>query len=259
MANKPARTQPDQPNLPAVKHDGGGVIGAVIDRAARLQGPAVAKYVAGLRADHPDETPAQIIARLEKRYLLAVTGSGGAVGATAAVPGVGTVAALGAVGAETVVFMEASALYALAVAEVYGISVDDREMRKALVLTAVLGDAGLGALRATVGAKNASLLSLKKNPTQIPGLGNLNKQLMKMFTRRFMAKRAPLLLGKLLPAGIGLVVGAGGNRALGKGVIKNAREAFGPVPTTWPAAHLRVVDGATVDEPAPGLPGTATE
>ncbi|MGV7637388.1 hypothetical protein PJI23_33745, partial [Mycobacterium kansasii] len=79
---------------------------------------------------------------------------------------------------------------------------------------------GLGALRATVGAKNASLMNLKKNPTQLPGLGNLNKQLMKMFSRRFLAKKSPLILGKLLPAGIGAVVGAGGNRVLGKGVIK---------------------------------------
>ncbi|BDH56328.1 hypothetical protein [Tsukamurella sp. PLM1] len=249
MANKPARIQPDQPGVPAVQHDGGGVLGSVIDRTSRLQAPAVARYVASLRADHPDEAPAQIIARLEKRYLLAVTGSGAAVGAAAAVPGVGTVTAMGAVGAETVVFMEASALYALAVAEVYGIPIDDRDLRRALVLTAVLGDAGLGALRATVGAKNATLLNLKKNPTSIPGLGNLNKQLMKMFTKRFLAKKSPLVLGKLLPAGIGLVVGAGGNRVLGKGVIRNAREAFGPIPVTWPQPQLRVVEGTAANGP----------
>lgn len=259
MANKPARIQSDQPTLPAVQHDGGGALGSVIERAARLQAPAVAKYVASLRADHPDEGPAQIIQRLEKRYLLTVTGTGGAAGATAAVPGVGTIAAIGAVGAETVVFMEASALYALAVAEVYGISPEDRELRKALVLTAVLGDAGLGALRATFGAKNASLLSLKKNPGQIPGLGNLNKQLMKMFSRRFFIKKAPLLMGKLLPAGIGAVVGAGGNRALGKNVVNNTRQAFGPVPTTWPTSHLRVVEGSATDGSAPGLPEAGTQ
>lgn len=247
MANKPAPISPDQPDLPVVQHDGGGPLGAVIDRAARLQGPAVAKYVASLRADNPDDSPAQIIERLEKRFMLTVTGSGAAVGAAAAVPGVGTLAAIGAIGAETVVFMEASALYALCVAEVYGISIDDRELRRALVLTAVLGEAGLGALRATVGAKNASMLSLRKSPGQIPGLGNLNKQLMKMFTKRFLAKRSPLILGKLLPAGIGMVVGAGGNRVLGKNVIKNARTAFGPVPTTWTSPRLRVIDGTVTD------------
>ena len=64
MANKPARIQSDQPNLPAVQHDGGGALGSVIDRAARLQAPAVAKYVASLRVDHPDETPAQITSQI---------------------------------------------------------------------------------------------------------------------------------------------------------------------------------------------------
>lgn len=259
MGNKPAPIQPGQSNLPAVTYDGGGVLGSVIDRAAHLQGPAVSKYVAGLRADNPDASPAQIIDKLERRYLLAVTGSGGAAGATAAVPGLGTLAAIGAVGAETVVFMEASALYALAVAEVYGIPIDEREVRRALVLTAVLGDAGLGALRATVGAKNATLLNLKKNPAQIPGLGSLNQKLMKMFTRRFLAKKAPLVLGKLLPAGIGLVVGAGGNRVLGKGVIKNAREAFGPVPTSWHTPNLRVIDGSATDATGGTLPAPGTE
>lgn len=254
MSNKPARIESDQPGPPAVQHDGAGMLGGVIDRAARVQAPAVAKYVASLRSDHPDESPAQIIERIEKRYLLMVTGSGGAAGATAAVPGVGTVAAIGAVGAETVLFMEASALYALAVAEVYGISPEDRELRKALVLTAVLGDAGLGALRTTFGAKNASLLSLKKNPGQIPGLGNLNKQLWKMFSKRFFIKKAPLIVGKLLPAGIGAAVGAGGNRALGKAVVRNTREAFGPVPTTWPAGRLRVVEGSATDAAGRGLP-----
>ncbi|WP_019200330.1 hypothetical protein [Tsukamurella sp. 1534] len=250
MANQPA---PIEPNLPA-GYNGGGVLGNVIDRTSRLQAPAVAKYVAGLREDDPDATPAQIVEKLEKRYLLAVTGTGAAAGATAAVPGVGTIAAFGAVGAETVVFMEASALYALSVAEVYGIPIDEQELRKALVLTAVLGDAGLGALRATVGAKNATLLNLKKNPTGIPGLGKLNKQLMNMFTKRFLLKKAPLVMGKLLPAGIGAFVGAGGNRVLGKGVIKNAREAFGPIPTAWPSPNLRVVDGSASDVTGTALP-----
>lgn len=248
MGNKPARNKSSElesTGSPAVRTDGGGALGAIIDRAARLQAPAVAKYVSSVREANPDASPAQVIERLERRYLLTVTGSGGAVGATAAVPGVGTMAAIGAVGAESVLFMEASALYALAVAEVYGIPIKDRELRKALVLTAVLGDAGLGALRATFGAKNATLLNLKKNPAQLPGLGKLNKQLMGMVTRRFLAKRAPLLLGKMLPAGVGAAVGAGGNRALGKSVVRNAREAFGPVPATWPSPNLRVIEGTT--------------
>ena len=85
----------------------------MLDNGARLQGPAVAKYVDLMRRAHPDESPAQIIERLEKQFLLSVTGSGSAAGATAAFPGVGTLAAIGAVGAETAFFFEASALLTL--------------------------------------------------------------------------------------------------------------------------------------------------
>ncbi|GAA4405802.1 hypothetical protein [Tsukamurella soli] len=245
--------QTGQSPAPAQPSGGSGrAIGPIIDRAARLQAPAVAKYVGKMRTDHPDDSPEQLIRRLERRFLLTVTGTGGAAGATAAVPGVGTLTAIGTVGAETVVFMEASALYALAVAEVHGIPIEERELRRALVLTAVLGDAGLGALRDTVGRKNANLMNLKKNPLQVPTLSNLNQQLMKMFTKRFLAKRAPLMLGTLLPAGIGLVVGAGGNRALGRSVIRNTRHAFGPAPTAWPVT----VEGSV---PPGGGPSGTTE
>ena len=79
----------------------------LLDNGSRLQGPAVAKYVDRVRRAHPDESPAQIIERLEKMFLTGVTGSGSAVGATAAFPGVGTLTAVGAVGAETMFFLEA--------------------------------------------------------------------------------------------------------------------------------------------------------
>lgn len=218
----------------------------ILDRASRLQAPAVAKYVAKLRAANPDDSPAQIVERLERRYLTAITGSGGAAGATAAVPAVGTVAALSTVTGETVFFMEASALLALALAEVHGIPIADQQLRRTLVLTAVLGESGLGVLRTSVGAKNANLLALKKNPLPMPALGNLNRQLMKTFTKRFLAKRAPLMLGTLLPAGIGMVIGAGGNRALGRSVVRNAHRAFGPPPVRWDR-RLTVVEGGASD------------
>ena len=73
---------------------------AILDNASRLQGPAVEKYVAYMRRAHPNDTPAQLIERLENRFILAVTGSGSAVGGAAAIPGLGTVASLAAVGAD---------------------------------------------------------------------------------------------------------------------------------------------------------------
>ena len=205
---------------------------SLLDNGSKLQGPAVAKYVARARRAHPDDSPAQIIERLEKTFLNAVTGSGGAVGATAAVPGVGTVASLAAAGAETVFFLEASALLTLAVASVHGIEPHDNEQRKALVLAVALGDSGRQIVERTVGhgAKNWG----KTLGTRVPGLKGMNDSLLKRFITRYAAKRGALAFGKIVPAGIGAVIGGVGNRALGKGVITNARDAFGPPPPRWP-------------------------
>lgn len=224
-----------------VVHDGGRLERAlvrILDNASRLQGPAVEKYVAYMRRAHPDDTPAQLIERLENRFLLAVTGSGSAVGGAAAIPGVGTVASLGAVGAETTFFIESSALLTLSVASVHGIPVHDHQQRRALVLAVALGESGMQIVQKTVGssAKNwGTLLS-----SRIPGgaMTNMNKSLVKKFVQKYLAKRSALLFGKLLPAGIGAVIGGAGNRVVGKGVIKNSREAFGPAPRTWPERRI---------------------
>ncbi|ROZ88893.1 hypothetical protein [Gordonia sp. OPL2] len=223
------------------------VTGGLLDRAQRLQAPAVAKYVRGLRTAHPEESPAQIIARLEKHYLTAVTGSGGAVGATAAVPGVGTMTALGAMTGETAFFLEASALLALSIAEVHGIPVHDSERRKTLVLAVALGEEGVVALGRLVGTQGGALRRLGGAAIPGGGVGKLNKMLINKLTKKYAIKRAPLLFGKLLPAGIGAMIGGVGNRALGKRVVTNAREAFGPPPSTW------TIDGEVLDDTA--LPG----
>ncbi|OBK99184.1 hypothetical protein A5652_00365 [Mycobacterium sp. 1165178.9] len=52
-------------------------------------------------------------------------------------------------------------------------------------------------------------------------------------------RRGALLFGKLLPVGIGVVVGAIGNYLAGKKMIRNANRAFGAPPARWPRAlHL---------------------
>lgn len=219
----------------------------LLDTGTRLQAPAVAKYVDRIRRSHPNESPAKVIERLESQYLLAVTGSGTAVGATAAVPGVGTVAAIAAVSAETTFFMEASAVFTLAVAAVHGIKPEDQEQRRALVLAVVLGDSGMAIVEKSVGhsAKNWGTLFAGR----IPGLSAMNDSLLKRFIIRFITRRAALMAGKVVPAGIGAVIGGVGNRSLGKSTINNARKAFGPAPTSWPPDRNVIVDA----DPLPAI------
>lgn len=206
---------------------------SLLDNGSRLQAPAVATYVDRTRRAHPDESPADAIARMEKFYLTAVTGSGGAVGATAAVPGIGTATALTAAGAESLFFLEASALFTLAVAAVHGISPHNNEQRRALVLAVVLGDSGKEIIERAIGRSSKNWGALLTD--RLPGLAAINDSLIQRFILRFLLERGALTVGKVIPAGIGAVIGGLGNRMLGKGVIDNAGNAFGPPPPHWTA------------------------
>ncbi|ABG97794.1 MULTISPECIES: hypothetical protein [Rhodococcus] len=210
------------------------VLVSVLDNGSRLQAPAVAKYVEWVRRSHPGESPAQIVERMEKMFLLAVTGSGSAVGATAAIPGVGTIASIAAVGAESAFFLEAAALLTLAVASVHGISAADHQQRRALVLSVALGESGMEIVQKATGVTAKNWASAITSRIPGPTMKGMNSRLVRKFITKYAARRSALVLGKLVPAGIGAAIGGAGNRAIGKGVVKNAREAFGPAPARWP-------------------------
>lgn len=262
------RRKPEKPEqLPARPDDAGTspgvtspgmsakVLSHVLESSTRLQAPAVKAYVARLRRSSPDATPAQIVTRLEKQYLAAVMASGAAVGSAAAFPGIGTLAALSAVAGETVVFLEATAAFVLAVAEVHGIPVEQRERRRTLVLSVLVGeDDSKGAVRDLLGPGRTSGAWLSEAELlPLPLVSQLNTKLMHYFVKKYTVKRTAMAFGKMLPVGIGAAVGGGGNRLMGKKIVANARAAFGPAPDRWPVTlHLlpAVDDGPAAIESA---------
>ena len=73
----------------------------------------------------------------------------------------------------------------------------------------------------------------------LPAVSQLNSRLMQYFVKKYTIKRTAMAFGKMLPVGIGAAVGGGGNRLMGKKIINNARQAFGPAPARWPVTlHL---------------------
>jgi hypothetical protein len=234
--------------LPATTDENPGaaakVLSQIIERGARVQAPAVTAYVDRLRQHNPDAPPAEIVKKLEKQYLAAVMASGAAVGSAAAIPGIGTLTALSAVAGETVVFLEATSLYVLAVAEVYGIPADHRERRRALVLAVLVGEDSKRAVADLIGPGRTSGAWMADGAATLPlpVVSQLNSRLLKYFVKRYTLKRGAIAFGKLLPVGIGAVVGGVGNRLMGKRIIANARNAFGSPPPRWPAA-LYVLPG----------------
>ena len=213
----------------------------IIERGARVQGPAVKAYVDRLRAHSPGATPADIIDKLDKRYMAAVMASGAAVGSAAAFPGIGTLVAMSAVAGETVVFLEATAVYVLAVAEVHGIPAEHRERRRALVLAVLVGEDSKHAVADLIGPGRTSgaWLSDGAATLPLPAVSQLNSRLLRYFVKRYTLKRGAIAFGKLLPVGIGAVVGGVGNRMMGKKIVSHAHAAFGTPPARWPSQlHL---------------------
>ncbi len=114
----------------------------LLDKAIDIQTPLVRKNIARARQRNPEASPAQVIRTLEKMYVSAVTGTGAAVGGTAAAPGVGTGVALALSAGETFSTLELSALFALSVAEVHGVPIDEIERRRTIVMGIMLGGGG---------------------------------------------------------------------------------------------------------------------
>jgi hypothetical protein len=213
----------------------------IIERSTRIQGPLATSYVDRLRRANPEAAPAVIVAKLEKRYVTAVTASGAAVGSAAVLPGFGTLAALSAAAGETAVFLEATAFFVLAVASVHGIPAENRERRRALVLGVLVGDDSKQAIGELIGPGRTSGAWLSEGVASVPmpALAQLNSRLLKRAVRRYTLRRGALLFGKMLPIGIGAVIGAIGNRLVGKKIVRNSRKAFGAAPARWPVTlHL---------------------
>ncbi|OBI14835.1 hypothetical protein A5712_02965 [Mycobacterium sp. E2327] len=231
-----------KPEQAAVGKDGrpkasARALAQVIERSTRIHGPAAEAYVSRLRRAHPAATPAQIDAKLEKRFLAALTASGAAVGSAATFPGVGTLTAVSAGAGETVFFIEATALFVLAKAVVYNIPADHRERRRALVLSVLVGDDSQRAIGELIGPgrTNGGWLAEGMASLPLPTLSRLNTRMLGYFVKRYTLRKGALMFGKALPVGIGAVVGGAGNRMVGKKIVHNARHAFGLPPSRWPS------------------------
>ncbi|MBO0876703.1 MAG: hypothetical protein J2P19_25275 [Pseudonocardia sp.] len=219
----------DAPPEAAVKGISGRMLKAAVERALRIQQPTIAAHVAKIRRDNPDATPAEVIASLDKQYLLAAGGLGAAAGGAAFFPGIGTAASLAAGAAEVVALLDASVLYTLAMAEVHGQPMRDVERRRALVLAIILGEGGAALMRKATGRSKNWAQDLA-NTVPLAKLGPINQILVRWLIKRFVVRQGALALGRALPFGAGAVIGATGNVAIARSVIRSAERAFGPPP-----------------------------
>ncbi|MBM7051545.1 di- and tripeptidase [Rothia sp. ZJ932] len=212
----------------------------VIDSVLKIQRPMVVGMVKKLHEKHPNETPAQIAERLEKSYLRDITVGGGAVGASAFVPGIGTVTSVGFSVVAVAGYLERTAIYIQAMAELHGVQVNDPEEGRMMVMALMLGEDGSN-LMSSILAQSTKAGGVSSKWGMMMGKSNnsgklfsVEKTIRNMFIKRFLTKQSGALLGRALPFGIGAVVGGGANLALGKKVVSEVENAFGTPPAIFP-------------------------
>lgn len=211
------------------------VVAAGLEKALVAQQPVARANLERLRRVHPGASPADLVKRIDRAYLAAITASGGAAGAAGAVPGFGVPTAL----ADVLVFTEASVLYVLSLAEVHDLDPEDVERRKLLVLTVLLGESAVGALEAAIPRTAPYWARLIVEKTPMSAINGINRVLGPRFVTKYGTKQGVLVLSKQAPLGIGAGLGAGGNHIFGRFTIRSARKIFGPPPSDW--------DGGTRD------------
>lgn len=249
FAKNKARANPAVEMAAGVAFDERGnptpVVHGMLLRAVEVQRPLVLANLRRLRRRYPNATAFELSQRLERDFLSGVGTGGAAIGATAIIPGVGTVAALSISAAATVVFLEATALYAQSVAELHGVRLANPESAQLTVMAIILGEEGQAMLAGLTG----HALGNGKTPMQAWGktfsksvplasVKGLVAPMQKLFLRKMALKGSASIVGKALPFGIGAVVGGVGNLMMGRAVIASALRAFGPAPLAIPPLLL---------------------
>lgn len=201
-----------------------------VNRALNVQRPVAVAHVERIRRRLPEASAEELVAELEKHYLAAVGTLGAAAGGIAAAPLVGTSASLALSAAEVGTFLEATALFTLAVAEVHGIAIEDLDRRRALILAVLLGNSGSSIVEKSAGRTGAHWGRLLVQGMPMEKINAVNRKLGRHFVTKYGTKQGILVLGRAVPFGLGAAIGAGGNTALGYASVKAARRAFGPPP-----------------------------
>jgi len=231
----------------------------LLDKAIGLQTPLVRKNIARARQRNPEATPAEVIRTLEKMYVSALASTGAAVGATAAAPAVGTGVALALSAGEFFTSLELSTLFALSVAEVHGVQIDEIERRRTLVMGILLGESG----SATIGkvAERTGQHWARQLVTKVPmtTLKQINRVLGKNFITKYGTKQGIIVLGRVVPFGIGAVIGGGANATVAALAVRAARRAFGPAPQSWPETGPEPTPESPHETPPEVVPGIVLE
>ena len=179
-----------------------------IEQIVRRRGDAIKTAVEVVRLRHPDATPNDVARLLvyQRSKLSAIAGAVSAL--PGAFPGVGTATEIGAGLADAVALVYTQVALVLAVAAAYDHDLDDHDARAADVRVVLALDAGV----AKFGKHGVELSDGKRlDPSDRSLSEELNRELGALVVKRTARRRARTLLGREIPFGVGVAIGAGAN------------------------------------------------
>lgn len=208
------------------------IINSTFDKALEIQYPLAIKNVERLRRVHPNKSPKELLAYLDKHYLRAVAITGFAAGTAAAVPN--GVVQMPVALADLLSSLEASVFYALCAMEIYGVSIEDHERRRLIVTIVLVGDSAATKALRSLNKRTVPYWSKKLiNSIPMSTIKRFNKVLGPRFIIKYGTKQGVLVLGKQVPVFLGAGIGAIGNTLFGHFTIASVKKVFGDTPDAW--------------------------
>ncbi|MDT9408618.1 hypothetical protein [Corynebacterium rouxii] len=208
----------------------GKILVTSLDRVVHLQRSAITGYVDWLRSKNPEASPAEIQDLMNKHFVRLATGTGAGAGTAAAIPGIGFVTGALTISAESLVFLDAAAFYTVASAYVRGADITDPERRKALILVALSGSQGTALVDASLTATSSVSAISRMSPSNVR---EVNNQLVKIALNQISKRMKQAWIGKIMPMGIGAVLGTMANRKLAAKVVHSTSESLGALPSAF--------------------------
>jgi len=185
-----------------------GATEQAIDEIVSRRGDAIKTAVEVVRLRHPDATPNDVARMLvyQRSKLSAITGAVSAL--PGAFPGVGTATEIGAGLADAIALVYTQVALVMAVAAAYDHDLEAHDARAADVRVVLALDAGV----AKFGKHGVELADGKRlDPNDRSLSEDLNRELAALVVKRTARRRVRTLLGREIPFGVGVAIGAGAN------------------------------------------------
>ncbi|MDO5644141.1 MAG: hypothetical protein Q4G21_00415 [Dermabacter sp.] len=218
---------------------------SAIDRALALQAPIARRYVRSLKEKHPHWDEDELVRQIEKRFLRLATATGVGIGGAAAMPALGTAAAMALTVGEGLAFAEACAFLTLGVAYARGIDMSDPSSRKTITLAILGGEKGAQIVTKALGQRGVQWSAVLGGAAPEFITNAVNTQVNRWIRRTIARRVGGVWAGRLIPFGIGAVIGGVGNLVLAKSVVDASRDVFAYAPLTVESSALQDDESAS--------------